>query len=87
MTLNLGDIILWLRKFLSKGNYAVLVKSGFTHLQALLFNFFSACTGIIGFYIGSTISTNSELSRWIFTMTAGGYFDKSKKFKFLDNFI
>ena len=53
------------------GNYAVLVKCGFTHFQALFFNFLSATTCLIGFYIGVSLSANSEISLWIFSITAG----------------
>lgn len=54
-----------------KGNYAVLVKSGFNHCQALLFNLASALTCLIGFYLGASVSTNPMVSKWIFTVTAG----------------
>jgi solute carrier family 39 (zinc transporter), member 12 len=53
------------------GNYAELVKCGFSHYQALFFNFLSATTCIIGFYIGVTISTDPAVSKWILTITIG----------------
>ena len=53
------------------GNYAVLVKCGFSHYQALIFNLLSATTCIIGFYIGVTISTDPAVSEWILTITIG----------------
>ena len=56
------------------GNYAVLVKCGFTHVQALLFNFLSALGGFVGFYVGASVSNNPDVSAWIFTVTAGMFF-------------
>lgn len=53
------------------GNYAILLKCGFTHLQALIFNLISALNCLIGFYIGVSVSADEEVSRWIFTITAG----------------
>lgn len=49
----------------------MLVKSGFTHLQALFLNLLSATTCLIGFYVGVSVSTDPEVSNWIFTVTAG----------------
>ena len=53
------------------GNYAVLIKSGFSHLQAMIFNLLSASTSLIGFYLGVSISADPEVSVWIFAVTAG----------------
>jgi zinc transporter ZupT len=53
------------------GNYAVLIKCGFTHFQALFFNLLSATTCLFGFYIGVSISTDPQISLWIFSITAG----------------
>ena len=53
------------------GNYAVLIKCGFTHWQALVFNLISASTCTIGFFIGVSIAADPEVSRWIFAITAG----------------
>ncbi|CAF0720855.1 unnamed protein product [Brachionus calyciflorus] len=53
------------------GNYAVLVKCGFSHIQALLFNLLSATTCLMGFYVGVSVSADPEVSQWIFTVTAG----------------
>ena len=39
---------------------------------ALLFNFLSSLTAIIGFFVGVTISSSNEEARsWIFALTAG----------------
>ena len=56
------------------GNYGVLVKSGFTHFQAVMFNLLSATTCLVGFYIGVSISADPEVSTWIFSVTAGMFF-------------
>jgi zinc transporter ZupT len=53
------------------GNYAVLIKCGFSHYQALLFNLLSATTCIIGFYIGVAVSNDPAISDWILTITIG----------------
>ena len=53
------------------GNYAVLVKSGFTHFEALVFNFVSALPGFGAFFIGASIPSDSNLSVWILSVTAG----------------
>ncbi|CAF0784730.1 unnamed protein product, partial [Adineta steineri] len=55
------------------GEYMVLIESGFTIRQALLFNFISACTAIIGFFIGASIAQNEAARTWIFAVTAGTF--------------
>lgn len=51
----------------------ILIESGFTFYQALLFNLFSACTAFIGFFIGVAISENENARIWIFSLTAGTF--------------
>ena len=51
-----------------------MIKSGFTHFQAVMFNLLSATTCLIGFYIGVSITTDPEVSTWIFSVTAGMFF-------------
>ncbi len=51
----------------------VLIESGFTMRRALLFNFISACTAIIGFFIGASIAENESARTWIFSITAGTF--------------
>jgi hypothetical protein len=53
------------------GDYAVLLQSGFSHSRALLWNFLSATTAIIGFLIGSYTSNSEEARQWIFAATIG----------------
>lgn len=53
------------------GDYAVLIQSGFTHYRALLWNFLSATTAIIGFFIGAALSSNAHIRQWIFAVTIG----------------
>ena len=51
----------------------ILIDSGFTVRRALLFNFFSACTAFVGFFVGVAISENEEARIWIFSITAGTF--------------
>jgi zinc transporter ZupT len=51
----------------------VLIESGFTFRRALLFNFISACTAIIGFFIGASIAQDEGARTWIFAITAGTF--------------
>jgi zinc transporter ZupT len=54
------------------GNYAILVRSGFTHYEALVFNLISAMPCFIGFYIGAVSSCDqSQACQWIMAITAG----------------
>ncbi len=53
------------------GDYAVLIQSGFTHYRAILWNFLSATTAIIGFFIGAALSSNANIRQWIFAVTIG----------------
>ncbi|CAF1341209.1 unnamed protein product [Rotaria sordida] len=55
------------------GEYMVLIESGFTLRRALLFNFISACTAIIGFFIGASAAQNEAARTWIFAITAGTF--------------
>ena len=51
----------------------VLIQSGFTVRRALVFNFLSACTAIIGFFIGASVAENEAARTWIFAITAGTF--------------
>ncbi|CAF1169072.1 unnamed protein product [Adineta ricciae] len=53
------------------GDYAVLLKSGFSHCRALLWNFLSATTAIIGFFMSSWLSVDENTRQWIFAATIG----------------
>jgi len=49
----------------------VLIRCGFSHRRALLWNFLSALTAVIGFFIGAAVSTNEGARQWIFAVTIG----------------
>ncbi len=49
----------------------MLIQSGFSHCRALLWNFLSATTAFIGFFIGAAVSTNENARQWIFAVTIG----------------
>lgn len=53
------------------GDYAVLIQSGFSHYRAILWNFLSATTAIIGFFIGAALSSDADIRQWIFAITIG----------------
>ena len=56
----------------SSGNYAILLSAGLSWYAALLLNFFSSLTAIVGFFIGVAIGTESEEStKWILTLAVG----------------
>jgi zinc transporter ZupT len=57
--------------FYYTGDYAVLIQSGFSHFRALVWNFISATTAFIGFFVGAAVSTNESTRQWIFTVTVG----------------
>ena len=48
-----------------------MIQSGFSHYRALLWNFLSATTAIIGFFIGAALSSNAHIRQWIFAVTIG----------------
>jgi zinc transporter ZupT len=56
------------------GNYAVLVGCGFTHIQAVLANFLSACVSFVGFYVAAAIGSDKAVSDWILCITAGMFY-------------
>jgi zinc transporter ZupT len=57
--------------FYYTGDYAVLIQTGFSHFRALFWNFISATTAFIGFFVGAAVSTNESTRQWIFTVTVG----------------
>ena len=56
----------------SAGDYAILIQAGIHWFTALLFNFVSSLTAIVGMFIGVAISQNSgTANEWILAITAG----------------
>ncbi|KAI0985889.1 hypothetical protein GJ496_007288 [Pomphorhynchus laevis] len=54
------------------GDYAILITSGFTHLQALFFNLITAMTAFIGLLFGFLLSANSDATQqWTLAAAAG----------------
>ncbi|XP_019849664.1 PREDICTED: zinc transporter ZIP6-like isoform X1 [Amphimedon queenslandica] len=55
-------------------DFGILVKSGLHWVTALMFNFLSSLTAIVGFFIGVAISTNSATSKeWLLAIAAGSF--------------
>ena len=54
------------------GDFFILLSAGMTWYVALIFNFISALTAIVGFFVGVAIGTNSESANsWILAIAAG----------------
>ena len=58
----------------STGNFVILLSTGLSWYTALFFNFLSALTAILGFFVGAAIGTESEeVNVWILAAAAGSF--------------
>ena len=65
-------LLLSLPSLPSTGDYAILLSTGLSWYSALIFNFMSALTAVIGFFIGVAIGTESEeVNAWVLAFAAG----------------
>lgn len=71
--LGLSDFDILSRWFVRSclGDYAVLLQSGFSHSRALLWNFLSATTAILGYFVGWWVSNTEHARQWIYAATIG----------------
>jgi len=53
------------------GDFAVLVASGLSIKQAMMMNYFSSLTAILGGFLGVSLGTNWDATPWIFAATSG----------------
>ncbi|CAF2059876.1 unnamed protein product [Rotaria magnacalcarata] len=53
------------------GDYAILIRSGFSHSRAIFLNCITGTAAFIGCLIGVTLSSNDHIRQWIFTITIG----------------
>lgn len=54
------------------GDYALFIRFGFNHLQALFINFLTSISCYIGFYVGASIAETTAPD-WILCVTAGTF--------------
>ena len=58
----------------SVADFAILVNCGMHWLIALLFNFISSFSALLGFFFGMVITTYSEGTKeWLLAVTAGSF--------------
>ena len=55
------------------GDFAILLHAGFSRAKALLFNFFSAITAILGALLVLSIDGGSQILMFLIPFTAGGF--------------
>ncbi|KAL4229135.1 hypothetical protein ACF0H5_012173 [Mactra antiquata] len=53
------------------GDFAILLSCGVSFCRALVLNFVSSLTAMVGLYIGLAISTDEVVRQWIVSITAG----------------
>ena len=59
--------------FVFAGDYAIIVQAGIHWCTALLFNFLSALTAVLGMFVGVTISQHTAANEWILALTVGSF--------------
>jgi len=71
---NLAGKLYIINKILNflKGDYALFIRFGFNHLQALFINFLTSISCYIGFYVGASIAETTAPD-WILCVTAGTF--------------
>ena len=61
-----------MHKLICSGDFAILLSTGLKWRVALLFNFLSSLTAVVGFFVGVAIGTSSvESNNWILTAAVG----------------
>ena len=61
-----------MHKLFCSGDFVILLSTGLKWPIALLFNFLSSLTALVGFFVGVTIGTSSvESNNWILTAAIG----------------
>ena len=56
---------------MSVGDFAILLSAGMSVKQALVYNFLSAVTCIMGAVVGVIVGNISSATSWIFALVAG----------------
>ena len=68
----MAPLLPYFHSLYNTGDFAILLSTGLPWYAALLLNFLSSLTAIIGFFVGVTIGTKSvESTNWILTAAVG----------------
>ena len=56
------------------GDYAILIQAGIHWFTALLFNFVSSLTAVVGMFVGVAISQQTAVANeWLLALTTGPF--------------